>query len=174
MGLLVQDLLLLSRLDAGRLELAHQRIALPDLLAEVLRQAGRLADERGISMTLATASGVAWGDPARVRQVLLILIDNALRHTRPGGAVQLAAEPQGHGVRISVADTGCGIAPEHLAHIFERFYRADNARGATGGGSGLGLSIAKMLIEAQGGQIAIESQVGKGTTVVVWLPAAGE
>lgn len=172
MSLLVEDLLLLSRLDAGRLMLEQTTIPLPDLLADVRRQVGRLAGERGVQLTVEDASGTAWGDPARLRQVLLILLDNALRHTPPGGSIRLEAHPHGRQARIVVADTGSGIAPEHLPHVFERFYRADGARGDDGSGSGLGLSIARALVEAQHGQIAIESRPGVGTQVTLALPGS--
>lgn len=172
MSRLVEDLLLLSRLDAGHLKLERQQIALPELLADMQRQVGRLADERSIRLMLDNASGAVWGDPTRLRQVLLILLDNALRYTPAGGVIHLAAQPQGRHVYITVADTGSGIAPEHLPHVFERFYQADSARGSRGG-SGLGLSIAKALIEAQHGQIRLESRLGEGTRVTLILPAAG-
>ncbi len=171
MSRLVEDLLLLSRLDAGRLKLERQRIVLSELLADVQRQVGRLADERGIRLVLDSVSGTVWGDPTRLRQVVLILLDNALRHTPAGGVIRLAAQPQGRHVTITVADTGSGIAPEHLLHVFERFYQADSARGSRGG-SGLGLSIARGLIEAQHGQIRLESRPGEGTRVTLILPAA--
>lgn len=170
MGRLVEDLLLLSRLDAGRLKLERQRVALADLLTEIQRQVGRLADERGIHLVMDGANGAVWGDPTRLRQVLLILLDNALRYTPAGGNIRLAARPQGRYVVVTVTDTGSGIAPEHLPHVFERFYQADSARRSRGG-SGLGLSIAKALIEAQHGQIRLESRPGEGTRVSLLLPA---
>jgi signal transduction histidine kinase len=172
MGQLVEDLLLLSRLDAGRMPMERAQIALPNLLADVERQVGRVAEERGVRVADEGASGAIWGDPTRIRQVLLILLDNALRHTPPGGAIHLAAHSSGRHAQISVADTGSGIAPEHLPRLFDRFYRVDGPRGDSNSGSGLGLSIAKALVEAQGGQIAVESQVGHGTKVVVALPGA--
>jgi signal transduction histidine kinase len=170
MSRLVEELLLLSRLDAGRLVLARTIIELPELLADVQRQVGRLATERGIQLTTDSAICAVWGDPTRVRQVLLILLDNALRHTPSGGAVRLGARANGRTTQISVADTGSGIPLEHLPHIFDRFYRAESASGDDSG-SGLGLSIVKALVEAQGGHIAIESQLEKGTQVVMALPS---
>lgn len=169
---LVEDLLLLSRLDAGRLQLERNVIPLHAILADVQRQMGRLAVERGVQVVVESASGTVQADPTRLRQVLLIVLDNALRHTPAGGSIRLTAGPQGHAVQISVADTGSGIAPEHLAHVFERFYQAHQARGGPDGGTGLGLAIAKGLIEAQHGRIAISSQVGQGTHVTLTLPAA--
>ncbi len=119
---------------------------------------------------LGAAAGTLLGDPARVRQVLLILLDNALAHTPTGGTVRMAAASDGRWIEIRVADSGPGIAPEHLPHVFERFYRADPAR--SGGGAGLGLAIAQSLVTAQGGHIAVASQPGAGTTVSVRWPAA--
>jgi signal transduction histidine kinase len=168
MSRLVDELLLLSRLDAGQLKIDRQPIDLPELLADVRRQIGRVADERGVYLDAGPASGMALGDAMRLRQVLLILLDNALRHTPAGGKICVEALSHGRHVDIMIADTGVGIAPEHLPHVFERFYRADSARGSSG--SGLGLSIARGLIEAQRGQIAIASQPGQGTRVTVSLP----
>jgi signal transduction histidine kinase len=109
-----------------------------------------------------------------VRQVLLALLDNALKHTPAGGSIRVEARPQGKQVQITVGDTGSGIAPEHQARVFERFYQVDGARSQDKSGSGLGLTIAKALVEAQGGLIRVESQVGQGTRVTVLLPRAGD
>ena len=112
-------------------------------------------------------------DPDRIAQVLGNLLDNALRHTPPGGRVTVTVEPQRGGTDVAVSDNGDGIAPEHLAHVFERFYRADAARNQAHGGSGIGLAIAKALTAAHGGRISATSQgAGTGTTFTVWLPAA--
>jgi signal transduction histidine kinase len=112
-------------------------------------------------------------DPDRIGQVLGNLLDNALRYTRAGGSVTLAAERRADGVRLSVTDTGEGIAAEHLPHLFERFYRADAARDRAHGGSGIGLAIVKALVEAHGGQVAVTSRgPGQGTTFTLDLPGA--
>ncbi|MEN9937501.1 MAG: hypothetical protein RLZZ387_4080, partial [Chloroflexota bacterium] len=169
---LVDDLLTLSRLDSGRMPLALVPVELPPLLAELQRQVARLGDERGVAVAVVGAAGSVHADPERLRQVLLILLDNALRHTPAGGQVALAAAGVGRLIRLSVSDTGCGIAPEHLPHIFERFYRADPARGRESGNAGLGLAIASTLVEAMGGQIGATSTLGRGTTVWLTLPAA--
>lgn len=167
---LVDDLLTLSRIDSGHLTLNLTPIDLPGFLAEVQRQTARLGGERGIAVAVETAAGMVYADADRLRQVLLIVLDNALRYTPAGGRITLSATPQGRQVRISVTDTGCGIAAEHLPHIFERFYRADPARRRSGGNVGLGLSIAKGLIEAMGGQIGVDSAPNRGTTVWFMLP----
>jgi signal transduction histidine kinase len=114
--------------------------------------------------------GKASGDLVRVRQVLLILLDNALRHTPAGGTIEVVARPVGRETHIWVRDTGEGIAPEHLPHLFERFYRVDSSRHDQQRGSGLGLSIARALITAQNGRLAISSTPGKGTEVLICLP----
>ncbi len=168
---LIEDLLLLSRLDAGQLSTVRERIPLAQLLAEIARQVGRLAEARGVQIVVEGGAIAAWGDPARLRQVLLILLDNALRYTPPGGSICLSAQPSERAAQISVADRGPGIAAAHLPLVFERFYRVDSSY-SDEGGSGLGLSIAKALVEAQGGQIAVTSQRGRGTTVLVTLPLA--
>jgi len=176
MARLVEDLLVLSKLDAGALALVRERVELPAFLADTGRRVGPLADERGVDLAVESgASGTVWADPARLRQVLLILLDNALRHTPAGGRVRVEARPQGQVVHLAVVDTGVGIALAHLPHLFERFYRADAARGDGrdgDGGSGLGLPIAKALVEAQGGEIHLTSRLGIGTRVEVTLPAA--
>jgi signal transduction histidine kinase len=167
-GKLVEDLLLLSRLDAGRLPLVHEPVPLAGLLADLQRQVGRLAEEQGVALA-ASGDGLARADPTRLRQVLLILLDNALRYTPAGGSVEARAWTTGRQAHVTVSDSGPGIAPEHLSRVFERFYRADAARGSEGG-SGLGLAIAKALVEAMDGRIALESAPGKGTRATVMLP----
>jgi signal transduction histidine kinase len=169
---LVDDLLTLSRLDSGKLPLTMNPVELSPLCFELQRQVARLGAERGVDVAVVDAAGSVQADPERLRQVLLILLDNALRHTPAGGRVALAAAGEGRLIRLSVSDTGCGIAPEHLPHIFERFYRADPARGRESGNAGLGLAIAKGLVEAMGGQIGATSTPGHGTTVWLTLPAA--
>ncbi|NTU81800.1 MAG: histidine kinase [Chloroflexales bacterium] len=169
---LVDDLLTVTRIDSGRLRLITTSVELPTLLVALHRQTARLGEERGVSVALGEVAGVVQADPDWLRQVLLNLIDNALRHTSAGGQIRLTARPHGRTLRISVTDTGCGIAPEHLPYIFDRFYRADPARGRAGGNAGLGLSIAKGLVEQMGGQIGAESVLGQGTTIWLAFPAA--
>lgn len=169
---LVEDLLLLSRLDARQLVVERVPVPIAPLFGELERQMGRVAETHGIALAVTSASGTVLGDGAHLRQVLLIVVDNALRHTPPGGTVRLHAQPCGRTVELCISDTGEGIPPEHLPHLFERFYRVDSSRSHEQRGSGLGLSIAQALIEAQGGQISIASQVSAGTTVTLRLPSA--
>lgn len=173
MGRLVEDLLLLSRLDAGRLTLDHTAVSVQEVFGDVTRRVGRVAQERGVHLTTGEAQGSMLADPTRLRQVLLILLDNALQHTPAGGSIQLAAHRHGSHIQLSITDTGPGIAPEHLPHLFERFYRVADKRGDKAQGSGLGLSIARGLVEAQSGHIWIESRLGHGTRAVVSLPGEG-
>ncbi|KAB8145815.1 HAMP domain-containing histidine kinase [Chloroflexia bacterium SDU3-3] len=169
MGGLVDDLLTLSRLDSGNMRMQPELVALGPLIEDVARQMGRLAEERGVRLLAEPSAAQAWADPTRLRQVLLILLDNALRYTPQGGSIAIGATEQGRRTLIQVRDTGAGIAPEHLPRVFERFYRADSARGAGSGNVGLGLSIAQGLARAHGGELMIESELGVGTQVTLVL-----
>jgi signal transduction histidine kinase len=175
MAKLVDDLLLLSRLDASELKLDLQAIQLSALLPRIQRQFVSLANEQGLSVRINRADADGWvkADPTRLRQILLILVDNALRHTPPHGSVTIGAQTHNGAVQISVADTGNGIASKDLPHVFERFYKAGNAPNdlAARRSAGLGLSIAKPLVELHGGEIEIDSHVGIGTRVTITLPA---
>jgi signal transduction histidine kinase len=174
MARLVEDLLLLSRLEAGRPALAREDVALGPLLAEVARAAGRLAEERGVRLDVERAVGTVRADRTRLRQVLLILLDNALGHTPTGGRVRLDAAPAGRRVRLVVEDTGAGIAPADLPRVFEPFHRSEQTRADGRDGCGLGLAIARALIEAHDGTIALSSQPGRGTRAEVVLPGYAE
>lgn len=170
MNHLVDDLLLLSRLDSQRLKLVREPISLPDLLQDTASQAEKLIAGKDIRLELGRTQGMVWADRARLRQVLLIVLENAIRFTPNGGVIRLETASRRKTWQVVVSDNGSGIAPQHLPHIFERFYQATpSAEPARS--SGLGLSIAKGMIEAQGGKIWIESQVGQGTRVTLELPA---
>ena len=169
MSRLVTDLLLLAQADAG-VKLEFQPVELDTLLLDVYRQAQRLS--QGVRVKLGEEDqALVMGDPDRLRQLLLNLVDNALKYTPPGGEVTLSLQREPGWVCISVADTGIGIPPEDLPHIFERFYRSDKARTRGKGGTGLGLAIAKWIAEAHNGRITVESAPGKGSTFTVWLPS---
>ena len=132
-----------------------------ELLEDVMMNYKTEAEQKGIRLLLnADHVPYAMTDRDRIEQVLVILIDNAMRYTPPGGAIEIAAS-DGDVIVVSVSDTGCGIAPEELPHLFERFYKVDKSR--KDGGTGLGLSIAKQIIDMLGEQILVESEVGKGT-----------
>jgi signal transduction histidine kinase len=137
-----------------------------------MTQTEPLAEERGVQLRPDLDGGVRVdADLVRVRQLLLILIDNALSHTPSGGGVSVGVTQRDGQARVTVADNGDGIPAEDLPHIFERFYRADKARTRDNGGSGLGLAIAKWIVDAHNGEIVVKSAVGKGTEVAVSLPA---
>jgi two-component system sensor histidine kinase BaeS len=131
-----------------------------------------MAVGRDLAVQVAASDPVwAWGDADRTRHVLLNLASNAVRYTARG-SVTLAGRYTGTMAGVSVADTGPGIAQEHIARIFDRFYRIDQSRSRAFGGAGLGLAIARLLAELQGGTIAVESAPGQGSTFTLWLPRA--
>lgn len=173
MSHLVGDLLLLARSDAG--QLGRNPIVLP--VREVLEQAvsGLLPGGAPITLDVEDEALCVLGNETELVRLFSNLLDNAADHTPPEGAICVAARAEDERVVVSVSDTGAGIAPEHLPHLGERFYRADAARSrADGGGTGLGLSICKSIVEAHGGGMEIESAPGKGTTVHVILPRPAE
>ncbi len=112
------------------------------------------------------------GDPERLRQMIWNLVENAVRYTPPGGTITIALRGRGPIAEVTVADTGIGIPPEHLPHLFERFYRVDTGRSRALGGTGLGLSIVRQITEAHGGQVRVRSTPGEGSTFTVALPVA--
>ena len=167
---LVNSLLLLARADAG--EIPVQRgpvdvIAAVDIAFDQLRP---LADEHEVTLSVNGQAATIMADLTLFHQLLFNLLHNAIRHTPAGGSVQVGWSLEREGLRLEVHDTGMGIAAEHLLHIFDRFYRVDVARGRNEGGSGIGLAICRWIVEAHGGSIPVESQVGTGSTFTVILP----
>ncbi|MCL6438566.1 MAG: HAMP domain-containing histidine kinase [Rubrobacteraceae bacterium] len=171
---LISDLLLLARLDAGKLEIAREPFDLSEVLHETAERFAPRALSAGIGLDVGDPGGLpAVGDRARTSQILAALVDNALRHTPPGGSIILGGAHCHGKAELSVADTGGGIPEEHLPHIFDRFYRPEGSRGGEGGGAGLGLAIARDLARAQGGElIAGNDAAGKGAIFRLRLPAA--
>jgi signal transduction histidine kinase len=170
---IVHDLLDLARMEGGGDSLDMQDVPLEDLFGRVVARHGREAEVKGVTLKTDVAPGaeIVSGDPMRLEQALQNLAANALRHTSKGGAVELRAVPGHKEVTITVCDTGSGIALEHLAHVFDRFYKADPSRPGEASGSGLGLSIVKAIIERHRGNISVASGPGKGTEFTVRLPA---
>lgn len=169
---LVEDLLDLSLAESGRVRLNLSVVSPEELILRAVEPFRSRAEQAGIHLTVAVPSKLARvkADPDRTMQVLTNLLDNALKHTPPGGVVTLgASERPGH-VLLSVTDTGPGISKAELPHIFDRFYKVDKARASGRGGAGLGLAIAQRLMEAQGGIIMAESQEGQGSRFVIALP----
>src|SRR5215212_724425 len=169
MSRLLADLLALARADAGQ-SLAHERLALDALLLDVYQQQRPLAGEVRLQIGELEQVEVR-GDPDRLKQLALNLVDNALRYTSPGGTVTLDIVGRENEALFRVRDTGAGISAEHLPRIFERFYRVDRSRSRQGGGTGLGLAISRWIAEAHRGRIDVESAPGIGSTFTVVLPA---
>jgi signal transduction histidine kinase len=169
---LVDDLFQVSQLDAGGLHLELEAASLTDLLSDTLESFTALARQSSITLSGSAAPGIdpLRMDVQRIGRVLNNLVSNALQHTPPGGRVTLVAVPDTGGVSVSVSDTGEGILPEDIPHVFERFYRGDKSRSRLSGGTGLGLAIAKGIIEAHNGRIHVVSERGKGTTFTFTLP----
>ena len=171
MSRLVNDLLLLARSDDAPLMLDRRSENATDVARAAIDSFHETADRAGVSLLLNTPERAMISiDRGRVMQVLRIVIDNALNHTPSGGSVTVSVSSLRDAVQFRITDTGSGIAPADLDHVFDRFYRADESRNRREGGAGLGLTIAKTLVDAHGGQIAIESDLENGTTVIVTLP----
>jgi signal transduction histidine kinase len=171
LGRLVKQLLDLSRLEAGTVPLDRQRFPVRRLLDEVAREA-RLHDPHALVEVDTPASLVVDGDAERLHQVVANLVVNALRHSPPDEPVRLIARSEQGRVAIEVADRGPGIDPAEAQRVFERFYRPDAARSATDGGAGLGLAIARWIVDLHGGTIRPEPNHPHGCRMVITLPAA--
>ncbi|SBU01546.1 putative Histidine kinase [Candidatus Promineifilum breve] len=169
---LVDELQTLSLAEAGELPLHRRALPAADLLADVAARFAPAAADTGVALEVidAGAALAVTVDPDRLDQALSNLVGNALRHTPAGGRVTLSAQKAPSGVEIIVSDSGAGIDPADLPFIFDRFWRGDRAR-TRGSGAGLGLPIARRLVEAHGGRIIANSAPGVGTTMTVWLPA---
>jgi len=174
---LVDDLQELSRVEAGAYKLTLKPAAVADLVDTALQRLNRQFDDKGVSLAADLPADLppVLADEDRIGQVLLNLIVNALQYTPSGGGVRVTAARHNEEVRIAVTDSGIGIPAKYLPHIFTRFYRVDKSRSRrAGGGSGIGLTIAKHLVEAHGGRIWAESKgEGKGSTFMFTLPLAG-
>jgi heavy metal sensor kinase len=170
---LVEQMLQVARADAGQQPLVFERLDLGQLAVEVVRSLEPLAAERGVCLETAAGEAV-WvrGDQVQLAQALTDLVDNGIRYVQTGGQVYVAVRGVVGVAEVRVADTGPGITAEHLPRLFDRFYRADASRAHQGGGAGLGLAICRWIIEAHGGQIAVQSELGRGTTFTVHLPLA--
>lgn len=169
---LVEDLRTLALAESGQLKLESVPTDLAALAGRMVERFRPQAEAQGVSLQLAVeaAPGPVLADPMRLEQILSNLLSNALRYTPPGGQVRLELARQGQQAQLVVADSGPGIPPEALAHIFERFYRADRSRSRAEGGSGLGLAIARQLAEAQGGTLRAANQPQGGAAFTLRLP----
>ncbi len=170
---LIDDLFEMAKLDAGGITLEKVTLPIGDLISDTMESFSELARQRGVTLTgsLAPQTGVVTADVQKLGRVLANLLSNALRYTPEGGTVTVTAHPIGDTVQVEIRDTGAGIPPDDLPRVFEQFYRGDKARSrASGGGAGLGLAIAKRIVEAHGGTISVESKVGQGTRFYFTVP----
>ncbi|MEW6058547.1 MAG: ATP-binding protein [Actinomycetota bacterium] len=174
LGRLVDQLLDLSRLESGEVPLRLEETALYRIVSQVLSEIEVACSDRDVRVENRVPDGLpaVFVDQERVHQVLFNLLDNAVRFTPPGGEVVVSAQRVDKTCEVSVADTGPGIPPEHLPRLFERFYRVDPARSQKDGGTGIGLAIARSVVEAHGGRIRAESEVGRGSVFTFELPIA--
>jgi signal transduction histidine kinase len=164
---LVESLLLLARADSGTIEIEHQPLDLADATTTALEPLAGLAADKGVTLHLDAAPTPITGDALRLRQLVTILVDNAIRHSPQGGSVSVTAQPVGDRAVLTVSDQGPGIKEADLPHVFERFWRAPDA---PSGGAGLGLSIAHWIVERHDGTIEATSPAAGGACFEVRLP----
>ncbi|WP_260871846.1 cell wall metabolism sensor histidine kinase WalK [Bacillus sp. X1(2014)] len=168
---LVSDLLTLARSDSNTIQLSLETFDFRPQAERAIDSVRPLAAAKQISLHLDSPDSlIAVGDPGRLSQLLYILLDNAIKYTTNGGEVVLALKMEGQQLCLSVQDTGIGISVEDCKHIFERFYRSDKSRSRQMGGHGLGLSIAKWIVDTHKGTIKVTSELGKGSTFIVYIP----
>ena len=171
---LIENLLTLARADAGATELHFTDIDLVPHLEKLAEEAGILAAGKGIQVSSELAAGPVRvsADPAAIERLLLIVIENAIKYTPSGGKIDVILSNGAGNARIEIRDSGIGISDKDLPHIFERFYRADQARSRETGGSGLGLAIARWIVDLHGGSIEAQSTLGNGSVIRITLPSA--
>lgn len=171
MSSLVDQLLTLARADAGKEQWNFTEVNLGKLIIDLGTDAEILCEEKGLTFQLGPTQDLAVrGDDARLRELFMNLLDNAVRYTPSPGTVSVSLRREAQMAVVAIADTGVGISAEDIPSIFERFYRVDKSRSHAEGGTGLGLAICKHIAEAHGGKIEAESQLGAGSTFSVWLP----
>ena len=170
---IVENLFAIARLDAGEAQQEWSRFDLGPLAAGTADQMSLLAEDKGISVNCNVEQEVnVEGDRARIKQVVVNLLDNAIKYTPPGGSIHLNVHARDRKAILEVVDTGIGIPAVALPHLFERFFRVDGARSREVGGAGLGLAIVKSICTAHGGQVEVESAEGRGSRFTVKLPLA--
>lgn len=171
MSRIVESLLAISRLDAGEVKMDKARLDLGELVASTADEMKLLAEEKSIGLRTHGATGIhVEGDRTRLQQVIVNLIDNAIKYTQGGGMVEIRVGREGNTAVLEVSDNGPGIPAHALPHVFERFYRADKARSRASGGAGLGLSIVKSICAAHSGEVKVSSQEGRGACFRAELP----
>ena len=171
MSSVIGKLLFLARSDAGKEQLTFEDVELKGLITGLASNIEALAQDKGIKFAVdAHEELMVSGDKVKLRQLFINILENAVRYTPADGLISVSLVKQESNAVVSISDTGIGIPPEHLPHIFERFYRVDKARARADGGVGLGLAIAKIIAESHKGTITVASEVGKGTTFTISLP----
>ena len=171
MSSVIGKLLFLARSDAGKEQLNFEDVELKELITGLSANIEALAQDKGIKFTVdAKEDLTVSGDKVKLRQLFINILENAVRYTPADGNISVSLVEKDSNAVVSISDTGIGIPPEHLSHIFERFYRVDKARARADGGVGLGLAIAKIITESHKGKIEVESEVGKGTTFKISIP----
>ena len=169
---LVEDLLILARADAGHLVLRNEALDLCLIVDESIQLLTPLATQHHVTIERNTTQAICRGDSNHLLRLTCNLLSNAILYNKPQGTVTIHLGEDADHVLLSVEDTGCGISPEEIPKLFDRFYRVDEARSRETGGSGLGLSICESIAIAHGGRLAIRSQEHVGTTIDLWLPLA--
>ena len=169
---LVNDLLELSRMESGQFSIEAEPIALEPVVQGIKKQFSDTAASRDVSIVTSLADGLplVMADGEKLAQILVNLVENALKFTPADGEISIQALPLDEYVQVQLKDTGVGVAPQHLPHLFERFYKVNRSR--RDGGTGLGLAIVKQLVEAHGGQITVESREGEGCAFTFTVPRA--
>ncbi len=169
---LINDILSISKLESGKDEVPNQKIRLEKMAQDVCDMLEIQASEKNVTIHPPQVSepSIVMGNPDRVEQMLINLVENAVKYNREGGSVTVSIHNSEDSVNVSIADTGIGIAEENLPRLFERFYRVDKGRSRSMGGTGLGLAIVKHLIRTMGGQIEVQSRLGEGTEFLITLP----
>jgi signal transduction histidine kinase len=168
----VENLLTLARSDEGRLELLRRPIGLRALIDDVAADLGSIAADKGVTIVVGgDVDATANADRERLRQAVANLVDNAVKHSDPGGEVELNTWRRDREVGVTVADAGAGIPPDALPHVFDRFYRVAGSGTGDAGGNGLGLAICQEIVAAHGGRVWVESEPGRGSRFWLALPA---
>ncbi len=169
---LINDIIKLSKLDESAITPEKKRVELTALATSVTHRLALVAEERSVDLKVSGDSALVSGNPSVIEEMIYNLTDNAIKYNKEGGSVTITVTSLDHGVQLTVADTGIGIAAEHLDRIFERFYRVDKSHSREIGGTGLGLSIVKHSAEYLGATLSVESRVDSGTAITVVFPPA--
>lgn len=170
---LIEELLDLSQLEAGRLKVELQKLSINNLIENCLEEFEEEFQKKDISLVFEKSGDLKiLGEASFIQQILFNLLQNSLNYTSEGGQVKITVNPKDKLAQVQVSDTGIGISPEDLPHVFERFWRADKARSRESGGTGLGLAIVKHLTQSMEGKVEVQSETGKGSTFMVSLPLA--